>query len=164
MSGFTWTYSLLLSSLLLLGGGDIGCAQDLPSSILGGSRPEVGGTGGLRPPSKLPLLEGSQDAAVKVHLDAVGKPCLSVKGEAKSQTINPNIFNHLIIVSSNCSLTIKLQVCYYHTRDCTLVAVPGYARKEATLGIMPGMSAFRFEYREQFDNSPGSLGSGYQIN
>jgi len=151
----TWHYSLLLSSLLLLAAGDPGRGMDQPA---------VGGVGGARSPSQLPLLNGSQDMAVKVHLDSTGKPCLTVKGEAKPQTINPNIFNHLILISSNCSLPIKLNVCYYHTKHCTLVVIPGYARKEATLGIMPAMKDFRFEYREQFDDAPGFGGGGYRIN
>jgi hypothetical protein len=150
-----WHYSLLLSSLLLVAAGDSGRSED---------RPSVGGVGGARPPSQLPLLNGSQDMAVKVHLGPTGKPCLTVNGEAKPQKINPNIFEHLILVSSNCSQPIKLQVCYYHTQHCTLVVVPGYARKEATLGIMPGMKDFRFEYREQFDDAPGLAGSGYRLN
>ena len=164
MMASPWRYSLLLGSLLLLAAGDLGCAQGLSPPAAGGSRPALGGTGGARPPSQLPLLEGSQDMAVKMHLDPTGKPCLSVKGEVKPQTVNPNIFDHLIHISSNCSLPIKLQVCYYHTQHCTLVVVPGYGRKEATLGIMPAMKDFRFEYREQFDGTPGLAGSGYRIN
>jgi hypothetical protein len=126
------------------------------------SRPSVGSTSGLTPPAQLPIISGSQDAAAKVHLDPLGKPCLSVRGYAKSQASNPNIYNHVIFASNNCAQSIKLNVCYYHTQHCVAVAVSGYARKESVLGIMPQMKEFRFEYREQFNNFESGV-AGYRV-
>jgi hypothetical protein len=140
------------------------CAENLSPSAAGSPPPMAGSVGGVRPPSPVPLLKGSQDMAAKVHTDSSGRACLTVHGTAVAETINPNIFNHLIQISSNCSLPIKLQICYYHTQNCILVVVPAYARKEATLGIMPAMKEFRFEYRERFDDIPSLTGSTYRFN
>jgi hypothetical protein len=79
-----------------------------------------------------------------------GKPCISVFGGSHPQTMNPLIFNHMIVATSACSQIIKLKVCYYHTDRCVDLALPAYSQKEAMLGIMPRMDGFRFEYREQF--------------
>ena len=109
----------------------------------------------MRPPVRLPLFSGSQNATIQMHRGPTGKPCLNVQGYVQQQVVNPNIFNHMIMVSNDCSQPIKMQVCYYQSQHCTPVEVPGYGRKDATLGIMPAMKDFRFEYREQFDQGPG---------
>ncbi len=152
---------------VVLGLGAILCVSrpaDAQTSLpLTNTRPSVGSTSGLTPPAQLPIISGSQDAAAKVHLDPIGKPCLSVRGYAKPQASNPNIYNHVIFASNNCAQSIKLNVCYYHTQHCVAVAVPGYARKESVLGIMPQMKEFRFEYREQFNNFESGIGGGYRV-
>jgi hypothetical protein len=121
----------------------------------GESRPAVGAAGGTHAPTQLPLIGGTQKLGVKLHLGPTGKPCLKVEGHVKAQTMNPNIFNHMITVRNDCSQPIKMQVCYYQSQHCAPLEVPGYGRKEATLGIMPAMKEFRFEYREQFGQGLG---------
>jgi hypothetical protein len=144
---------------LVLGWAVPAAAQGLAPPAGNEARPALGATGGARPPAQLPLLGGTQTLGVKVHLGPTGKPCLKVQGYVKAQTINPNIFNHLILVSNDCSQPIKMQVCYYQSQHCAPVEVPGYGRREATLGIMPAMKEFRFEYREQFGQGLG-FGTG----
>jgi hypothetical protein len=136
-------------ALVLLGSS----AQALAQGVTGSSaqsRPTVGGTGGTRPPAQLPPINGS--APEKVHTGPTGKPCLSLSGYALPQAVNPNIFNHMISANNDCSQPIKVKVCYYQSQHCAPpIDVPGYGRKDTTLGIMPAMRDFRFEYREQFD-------------
>jgi hypothetical protein len=146
---------ILLLLVLLLGGVRMAVAQGLTSPPGNGSTPVLGGAGGVRPP----ILNGTQNAAAKKHLGPTGKPCLTVLGYAQPQTINPDIFDHMISASNDCSQPIKMQVCYYQTQQCIPVGVPAYGRKEVVLGIMPAMKQFQFEYREMFDQGMGGFGA-----
>jgi hypothetical protein len=110
---------------------------------------DVGAAGGLRRPTPAPSLSG-QDSSVRHHVGPTGKPCLSVRGQARPEKINPKLFEHVITAFNECSNRIKLEACYYLSRHCTLVEVPPYGRTEVVLGIMPSMNGFRFEFREQF--------------
>jgi hypothetical protein len=136
-----------------------------PSSFSGGpafrrvGKRSLGGAG-VRPPAQLSILNGAQAAGARMHSGPTGKPCLTVQGYAQQQTINPNIFEHIISASNDCSQLIKTQVCYYQSQQCIQIDVPPYGRKESVLGIMPAMKQFRFEYREKFDQGMGGLGTG----
>jgi hypothetical protein len=107
---------------------------------------EHGGAGGLT----APFLNG-EDRGIRRHVGPTGKPCLAVRGAARSETINPKLFEHRIVALNECSQRIKLQVCYYQSQHCVAMNVPPYGRDEVILGIMPSMSGFRFEFRELFD-------------
>jgi hypothetical protein len=120
----------------------------------------VGGAG-VRPPSLPPVLNGFSNTTAKVHRAPTGKACLTVRGNAERQVINPKIYTHMIEASNDCSQSIKLQVCYYQSQQCVPLDVPGYGRKEVVLGIMPAMDQFQFEYRELFNQGLGGLGSGF---
>jgi hypothetical protein len=122
-------------------------AQGLPTPPSGGV---VGGAGGLTSPTITPLLSG-ENAGASRHMGPTGKPCLTVNGEAQREIINPNLFEHMIIAQNDCSQRIKMQVCYYQSQRCVAMNVPPYGRQDLVLGIMPGMSGFRFEFRELFD-------------
>jgi hypothetical protein len=139
-----------------------GAAQGV-SPFGSNSSPGLGAAGGILPPTRSPLFSGSQDAPAHMHTGPTGKLCLTVLGYAAEQVINPNIFTHIISVSNDCSQAIKIQVCYYQSHDCTTIDVPGYGRKEATLGIMPAMKDFRFEYKEQFDQGSVFGGAGMRL-
>jgi hypothetical protein len=110
---------------------------------------DVGAAGGLRRPAPVPSLSG-EDASVRHHVGPTGKPCLSVRGQARPEKINPKLFEHVITAFNECSKRIKLEACYYQSRHCTLMEVPPYGRTEDVLGIMPSMNGFRFEFREKF--------------
>jgi hypothetical protein len=105
---------------------------------------------GNQPPSGDTLLNSTDNMTAKRHMGPTGKPCITVIGDARPQMINPQIFDHIIDATNTCPRKIKLNVCYYHSQDCIPVEVPPYSYKEAVLGIMPAMNAFRFEYREIF--------------
>jgi hypothetical protein len=121
----------------------------LAQSSGGTSQPTYGGAG-LSAPTQPPVLLGEEDRAAKRHTGPTGKPCLSVSGGANAETINPNIFEHVVVADNSCGQLIKMQVCYYKSEHCIPLDVPAYARKQVVLGIMPAMKEFRFEYREQF--------------
>jgi hypothetical protein len=84
------------------------------------------------------------------HRDFTGKPCLAVNAYARPHAVDPNLYDHVIIVVNTCPLQIAIQVCYYHSRDCLPVEIPGDERKEAILGTMPSVKDFQFEFREKF--------------
>jgi hypothetical protein len=123
-------------------------AQGLSVPLGGGN--VVGGAGGLAPPPRTPLLSGA-NTGTRSHVGPTGRACLTVNGEALRETINPNLFEHMIIAQNECSQRIKLQVCYYQSQQCVAMNVPPYGRQDLVLGIMPAMSEFRFEFRELFD-------------
>jgi hypothetical protein len=153
-------FRLMMVLLLLLGCVRGAAAQGLitsPSAT--DSAPALGGVGGLRPPAPLPFLNGTQNASVKMHLGPTGKPCLTVLGFARPQLINPDIFDHMISASNDCSQLIKVHVCYYESQQCVPIDVPPYGRKETVLGIMPAMNQFQFEYREEFGQGMGGFGT-----
>jgi hypothetical protein len=138
-----------LAIVSMIGSISLALAQGLGGPLGSNQRP----TGGV-----LPLFSGSQNAAVQKHLGPTGKPCVTVVGYAHPQTVNPNIFEHMILATNDCSQPIKMRVCYYQSQQCIPIDVPQYGRKEMVLGIMPAMSQFRFEYRENFDQGNGALG------
>lgn len=150
---------LFLAIPFLVGLGGAAVAQGLSSPLGNNAPPSLGGAG-VRPPEQPPILNGSQITGAQMHYGPTGKPCLTVQGYAHQQTINPNIFDHMIDASNDCSQLIKVQVCYYQTQQCIPIDVPPYGRKEVVLGIMPAMKQFRFEYREKFDRGMGGLGTG----
>jgi hypothetical protein len=140
---------LIFAVALLLGLESGLAAQGLISPVGPGSA-TLGGAG-VGPPAQLPLLKGTQNVKAKVHLGPTGKPCLTVRGDAKPQIVNPKIFTHLIMANNDCSQPIKVAVCYYQSQQCVPLDVPAYGRKEVVLGIMPVMNQFQFEYRELFN-------------
>jgi hypothetical protein len=84
-----------------------------------------------------------------IHKNASGKPCISIRASAVPQVSDRHIINHMVLVANDCGQSIKVQVCYFQRSSCILVAVSGYQKLERTLGISPGMTDFRYEYREQ---------------
>lgn len=110
-------------------------------------RPTVGATAGIAMPQSPSSLTGPQTSR---HRGSDGRVCIRVSAVARPGAGTSRLFSHWIITENTCSTTIRLQVCYYGTRDCTDVAVLGNSRKETILGMMPAVSDFRFEYRERF--------------
>jgi hypothetical protein len=111
----------------------------------------ITGSSGIRPPvDTTPTFGASSGTEILRHRDFAGKACLDVGGFARAHTIDTNLYDHVITVRNNCPLRIALQVCYYRTRDCIPIEIPGGARKEAILGTLPSTRDFRFEFREKF--------------
>jgi hypothetical protein len=97
------------------------------------------------------FLGSTDDPLAKRHRGPTGKPCISTVGDARSEIINPQIYQHIVIATNTCGKIIRLHVCYYKSEHCISVHVPAYSTREAVLGIMPAMRIFRFQYEEQFD-------------
>lgn len=120
------------------------------TTIDNSSRPTIGSSG-IRPPlDTTPTFGASAGTEILRHRDFAGKACLDVGGLARAHTMDPNLYDHVISVRNNCPQRIALQVCYYRTRDCIPMEVPGGARKDAILGTLPSGKDFRFEFREKF--------------
>jgi hypothetical protein len=107
------------------------------------SAPTVGGTGAH--PNPFSTLQGN---FAPTHKTASGQACITVHPSAVHQIANPNIVNHMVLVVNGCGQSIKVQVCYYQSTSCIIVAVNGYEKIERTLGIASGLTDFRFEFRE----------------
>ena len=104
------------------------------------------------------------------HMSPYGKPCLTFEGDVRPEGPTasffgstgpdkkaepgalpvPKIYEHGIKVSNSCGQNIKVKVCYYKTDECIMLNVPPWDKKEAVLGIYPGLSGFRYEAKEQF--------------
>ncbi|MGE3149032.1 MAG: hypothetical protein AB7K04_08200, partial [Pseudorhodoplanes sp.] len=114
------------------------------------SKSSVGAVGVKPPPRTTPMIAGSEMLARR-HMGFNGKPCLTVQGYSRPQTVNPNIFEHVILANNSCSQLIKLQVCYYkNINRCLPMAVSGGQKQELVLGIYPALRDFRYEFRELF--------------
>jgi hypothetical protein len=111
------------------------------------SAPVIGGTGRFPPPPSNPFT-GIKGNFAPMHTTVSGQPCVSVHASAVAQIANPHIFDHMVLVGNACGQTIKLQVCYYQSSSCITVVVNGYQKLERILGISPGSTDFRYEYRE----------------
>ena len=117
------------------------------SSLTPSSAPIVGGTAGMPAPASSPFtLPGRNSLAI--HKNFAGHPCISVSGSAKRQVTNPTILDQLVSATNSCPQPIKLQVCYYGSKDCILMTVNGLSTLQRTLGITSGITDFRYEYRE----------------
>jgi hypothetical protein len=112
------------------------------------SEPMYGGTEPL--PSSLtnPFSTITKGNFAPIHKSASGKPCISIHPSAVPQVSDRHIINHMVLVANGCGQSIKVQVCYFQRSSCILVAVNGYQKLERTLGISPGMTDFRYQYRE----------------
>ena len=132
---------ILLSLVACAGYAD---AQSVPA-LAGSSRPMIG-TSGL----PLPPPSGSENQGARQHLGPTGKPCVTVSGQGRPETINPHIVEHIVVVKNNCSQNIKMRVCYYQSDRCIALTLAGYARTEAVLEIIPAMKDFRYQYWEEF--------------
>ena len=112
------------------------------------SVPTYGGTVGLPPPPTNPFST-LPSTLLPIHKTATGQPCVSVAPLVVKQISNPNIVNHIVLLSNACGQTLKIQVCYYQsTSDCIVVNLNGYQRLQRVLGIAPGVPDFRYEFRE----------------
>lgn len=107
-------------------------------------RPTLGATAGVTIP---PSPAGSLTPR---HRGPDGSICLQVGGMARPLGANDKLFDHWIYVKNECSVGIRLRVCYYATTSCIDINVPGRDRKEAILGTLPSIKDFRYEYREKF--------------
>lgn len=95
-------------------------------------------------------LAPTDDVTAKKHMGPTGRPCINVAGYSKPHVLDKQVFDNVIAATNACSQIIKLKICYYHSDRCVDVDAPAYSKKEATLGVMPALSQFRFEVKERF--------------
>jgi hypothetical protein len=113
------------------------------------SAPMYGGTGRTTPPANpFSTTKNNSSNFAPMHTTIGGQPCISVHPREVPQIADPHIVNHVVLVDNVCGQSIKVQVCYFQRSSCIMVAVNGYQKLERILGISPGMTGFRYEYRE----------------
>ena len=125
-------------------------AQSSVTPMGASPRPVVGGTSGVSRPVSPPRISGSEHLEIMRHRDPSGKPCLAVYGFARTHSVNPSLYDHVVAANNRCTKLIKVKVCYYRSQQCIWLDVPSRGRKETVLGLMPSLSDFRFEFREMF--------------
>src|SRR5712691_4485669 len=81
-------------------------------------------------------------------IDIYGKQCYTIQGVARNQTINPNIFDHVIIVKNQCFKNVKLKICYHKSDRCIEMSIPSRSTKESWLGSFPSMRFFQYDAKE----------------
>jgi hypothetical protein len=100
--------------------------------------------------NRLTLQNEGINAALTVHHNPLGRPCLDIEAASRAEVINPKVYDHVISVYNQCVQRIKLRVCYYHSDHCIDMEIGGSQRKDAVLGIYPNMRYFRYSYQEKF--------------
>lgn len=107
------------------------------------SIPVYGATGrlGLPPSSLIPT-------APDIHRDYTGKACIQATGFARPLGTNPNMYDQVVQLTNNCSVRIKVKLCYYKDTTCLPVDVDPSSSKQSVLGTIPRIPEFQYEYRE----------------
>lgn len=100
--------------------------------------------------SRLTLQNSGANAALTVHRNAFGKPCLNIEAASRSHVVNPNVYDNIVSIQNQCSQIIKVQICYYGSESCLDVEVSGQQRKDTVLGVRPNSQYFRYSYKEKF--------------
>lgn len=109
----------------------------------------IGSVGLHRPAENTPTFGASFGPEILRHRSPSGSPCLSVAGYARAHFANSKVYDHVITAKNSCAQRITIQVCYYKSMECVPMEIPGGERKETVLGTLPGVSVFRFEFREK---------------
>lgn len=100
--------------------------------------------------SRLTLQNSGENAALTVHRNSLGKPCLNIEAASRAHVINPDVYDNIISFQNQCNILIKVRVCYFGTESCVNVDVPAQKRTDAVLGIRPHSQYFRYSYKETF--------------
>lgn len=100
--------------------------------------------------SRLTLQNAGKNAGLTVHRSAFGKPCLDIEAASRAHVINPDVYDNVVSVKNQCSKRISVRICYFNTKSCVDVDVPGHQRKDAIIGVRPHMQYFRYSFREKF--------------
>ncbi len=76
------------------------------------------------------------------------KQCFAIQGQARSQTLSPSTFDHVIVVKNKCFKPIKLRVCYHQSDRCVTIITPPRSVKETWLGSFPSLRFFEYDAKE----------------
>jgi hypothetical protein len=135
----------LLLALSFLGYESLGAAAQIQTGPIQ-PLPSSSGSAG---PLVTPMASDANDRNKLWQRDSLGRPCLQITAEARSQPATPNIFDHIVVVNNRCLQRIKVKLCYYKSEHCLTVEMAANQRKETILGTYPAMRYFRYEYQEQ---------------
>jgi len=113
-------------------------------AIAGLSKEVIGGT--LRM-GETDSTKFHTDLAPSRHLNSSNRPCLAVSGLSQAQTINKNLYDHILLLDNKCAQPIKIRACYYKSTSCTVMQVDGYKRQQRNLGVST-TDDFRYSFRE----------------
>jgi len=135
----------LLLALVSLGYGSLTAAAQTPAGPIQPLPPP----GSTDRSTITPMMSDANDRNKLLQRDSLGRTCLQISAEARSQLATPNIFDHIVIVNNRCLQRIKVKLCYYKSERCFLVEMAANQRKETVLGTFPAQRYFRYEYQEQ---------------
>jgi hypothetical protein len=133
-------------ALLFFGYGPLTAQAQIQTGPIRPLPPSANSTG---LPSTTPMISGADARNQLWHRDSLGRPCLQIQAEARSQPATPNIFDHIVVVNNRCLQRIKVKLCYYKSDRCFLTDVAANQRTETILGTYPAMRDFRYDYQEQ---------------
>lgn len=100
--------------------------------------------------SRLTMQNGGVNAALTVHRNPFGKPCLDIEAASRAHVINPDVYDNVVSIVNKCSKTIRVKVCYFNTDSCVSVEVLGRQRRDVILGVRPHMQYFKYSFQEKF--------------
>ena len=136
---------ILSLTLALSFAGPLTAAAQTPTGPIGPLPPPPGSSSR----SITPMTTDANDRNKLLQRDSLGRPCLQITAEARSQLTMSNTFDHIVIVNNRCLQRIKVKLCYYKSERCFLVEMAANQRKETVLGTFPAQRYFRYEYQEQ---------------
>ncbi|MET4322948.1 hypothetical protein [Bradyrhizobium sp. RT5a] len=95
-------------------------------------------------------FQGMTGTYAPFHKTSDGQACISVHPISRPQTVNPKIIDQVVLVSNICGQSIRVEVCYAGSKDCIIVPLVGYQKLQRTLGVAPGSTSFKYQYRELY--------------
>lgn len=85
--------------------------------------------------------------------DIANRPCISIKGAIRTETINTAIVDQFVIAENICPKIIQIKACYSGTTRCVEFPVRSRERKEVLFGTTTASSVtpalFRFDFTEK---------------
>lgn len=93
---------------------------------------------------RLTMQGPAEASAASVPRDGLGRPCLDIEAAAREQTVNPNMFDHVVSIKNICPRLIKVKVCYFNSTRCSDEDVRAYKRLDVVLGSMRGVKFFKY--------------------
>jgi hypothetical protein len=128
-------------------GGQMPGNQNKPSIFR--SPPILGGTPGLAFPEQNDKFRYGLGQPQQ-HKTVTGQPCVRANALIKPQIVNPQVFEHVLLIANSCSYPINLNACYYQSTTCMRITIAGYNRRQQTLGFS-SEKEFRYSYTEEFN-------------
>lgn len=100
--------------------------------------------------SRLTMQNRGENAALTVHRDSLGKPCLNIEAASRAHVVNPDVYDNIVSIKNSCNFLIKVRVCYFGSDGCADVEVSAGQRKDVLLGVRPQSKYFRYSFKEKF--------------